>query len=548
MKTIGIDIGRYSLKIAEIEGGSRTPRLVRYQEVPLSADPNKDKRLEIIEILRGVASEDSAESTQFIFGLRQEQVAVRNRVFPFKERFKILKSLAFELEDDIPFSQDDAIFDAKLIRYQGNQTEVLALAAPNEHIQESLSLIHDCGIEPSILSLETLAINNFFENWTANPPERPANFQSTPEATPAEIVIDIGHRGTNVLAYSDGVLIGVQHVDWGALQIAESIAIKYNLHITEALKEVQRKSFVLLTHESANKDQAIFSDVIKESMDYLCHELRLRLLELQATTHTRITSAQLIGGGSQIKNLGAYLTQKLEIQVNRLKSLEGLGQIYWETRPQNELTSLVAIGLAIEGHKRAKNPAINFLQNEFAKQSQVFGRFVEKWGHSLQLLAAAFVLLLIYGFMKESLSLDLANQSSESLRKQAATVANLSGTKANPREIRRFIQKAENDEKNMALIEKVTQVNSALDIFKQINSVVPRKEQLALDITRLVVENSMVRIEGYVKSKAQVDALSLALRGLSTDGKVQGLSSNLQAKAGLEVFSFGFNVNRIEGE
>lgn len=91
MKSIGVDIGSSSVKIAEIETSNTGYALTRFAEFPLSTDPGRDNQLEIIEILRRVAGQSDLHHTRFVFGVRQGQVSTRLKHFPFKERHKVLK-------------------------------------------------------------------------------------------------------------------------------------------------------------------------------------------------------------------------------------------------------------------------------------------------------------------------------------------------------------------------------------------------------------------------------------------------------------------------
>ena len=114
MICIGIDIGSSSIKIAEIESKNKEQSINRLEIFPLSTDPNKDTEIEILDIIRNIATQYDQTTTRFILGVDTKQVSIRRRLFPFKERHKILKSLAFELEDGISSSQSDSISDAKI--------------------------------------------------------------------------------------------------------------------------------------------------------------------------------------------------------------------------------------------------------------------------------------------------------------------------------------------------------------------------------------------------------------------------------------------------
>ena len=150
MKSVGVDIGSSHIKVVEVQSTSKRFNVLSYQVHSLTRPPGTDQDIEVIEYLRDLATRFDASSTRFSFAIRQDRVSIRNKIFPFKDRIKINKSLPFELEEDIPFSSDAAVFDAKLIQYHGNATEILACAAPDQHVKNLVQLISDGGISPYI--------------------------------------------------------------------------------------------------------------------------------------------------------------------------------------------------------------------------------------------------------------------------------------------------------------------------------------------------------------------------------------------------------------
>lgn len=547
MISIGIDIGKFSVKIAEIEATARGFSLLRTEEIPLSADPTKDTRLEIVEILRNLVNQQDLSNTRFVLGMDQERVIVKQRQFPFKERYKILKSLAFELEDDIPFSQDDAIFDAKVARYLGPSAEILAVACPNENIAELLRLAHDGNIEPDVVSVDGLALANLFENWAAAPREDIQVDQPIPEPTSAEVILHLGHETTLMLILKDGYVADIRTLHWGGKDIADAIAKKYSIHYLEALKELRKKGFILVNPEGATKDQVAFSDTIRTSVDRLAHELNLALVDIKGTQGVKFTRLALTGGVGQLKNLGAYLTQKLEIASNRLKHVPHYPGLDFETSPQKEATCAIAIGLAIEGIKRPKNPPINLLKGEFAKQSQTLRLLAEKWSYTLQLAAAGFVILLIYAFMRDNLTLSSADQAREELRSKAQSLAQLKGSRATPYNARKYIQQQKRQADNRKRAEDLNRISSAMEVLKKISEVTPAKNMLQLNVFRLFVNNESVLMEGEVAQANTLPLLQNALKGLAKDGRVQPVPTQFRSTPGWTPFGYRFRVERKGG-
>ena len=96
MINVGIDIGQFSIKVAEVQDNSGSLELLNVEQFPLSQDPNSDRKIEIVDILRNYVLDRQHEHAHYILSVPEWQVSTRRRIFPFKERHKILKSLPFD--------------------------------------------------------------------------------------------------------------------------------------------------------------------------------------------------------------------------------------------------------------------------------------------------------------------------------------------------------------------------------------------------------------------------------------------------------------------
>lgn len=545
MISVGIDIGRSSVKVAEVEAVARAYIVKRFLEFPLSVDPHKDKKIETIDILRKVIPQYNPDQTKFIFCVRQEDVSLRLKQFPFRERHKILRTVPFEVEDEIPFSQENAIFEAKIVRFEGRGADVLAMACPKDRVRDVIQLARDGGTHPALVSLETAALSNLLENWE-NPPTEVTSLNPELNAEKnGEVVLDIGAAATKCLFYEGGALIAVRHIDWGGRNIVAAVAQKYSLSLLQATKEIEVKAFIALDKTKATKEQAAFSKVIETATADLVRELRLKILEVKADNHLNIVKGHITGGPTQMKGLPGYLTQHLELPFNRFKFLSMLPNVMFEADPRTEAVSGVAIGLALEGLKRPRNPAIDFLKDDFASQTHVFERLWEKWGYAVQIGAAAFVLFFVYSIIRDSMAFTASERSTEVLRQQAGTIANLKGSAASSSKIRKFLSDHEKMAKSRKMAEKILRLNSALDVLNTISAAIP-DQQVSMDVKHLSIEGEIAEIKGYV-SNGRIGDLQRALQSASMDGKVESVSSQLPAQGNRQPFGFRFKVNRLEG-
>lgn len=542
---LGIDIGTYSIKVAEIRATAKSYAFRNFREFPLSPDPTKDKKIQIIDILRTLASEYDHEKTRFILGVRQSHVSVRQKQFPFRERFKILRSIPFELEDEVPLEQDEAIFEAKILSFNNQLTNVLAVICPKVFIQEVVDLAQDCGIELELLSIEGLALSNLFEDWQNPPPNIVLEDPPIPGSRKAELVLEIGHSSSRLLVFSEKVLMTVRHIDWGVKAVGDSIAERYGLHHIEALKELQTKAYIILQRDSATHEQKLFSDVIQAAIDPFTSRLQLLIYEIQSEFAVTFTQGHLLGGGCQIRNLGPYISQSVEIPFNRYQYLDRIPHVETNTTPHVEMAGAVAISLAIEGLRKPRNPAINLLREEFAPQQNSMDLFWQSWGTTAKVMLAVFLMLCVYGSVRDTTSENLDNQSYDILREQATKLAGLKGKDASLNKIEAFIKEQKTEQKNRKVMEKVLEMNSAMDVLKKISQNSPNKKQLEFEVLRFKVENDLVEIQGTMPASASALPLEETLKGLATSRKIETFPSQTTAN-GRKYFGYRFRTDRFK--
>lgn len=548
MKSIGIDIGSHSIKVVELHSGSKGLNITAFFHHKFSISIQADHGIEAIEFLRELVSRYDESSTRFNIALRTDQVAIRSKFFPFNEKIKIQKSLPFELEEDIPFSTDNAIFDSKTIRLVGSGAETLSCAAPKHHIENAIQLATDCGFSPSILSEEGIALSNLIEGWPDTPSMVAASnsvFESK-EKPPCEIriVLHLGHQRTIVTAYNGNQLLTVRSILWGGKNIVDAVAKKYSIPHIEASKEVESKSFILTSKQGASFDQVSFSDTISSSVREMIRDLQLTLLEIKSEYNATISEAQITGGASQIINLGAFLTQMLEVPVNKLDTMSRFPYSIVEKSPKNEAYLGVALGLAIEGIKKPRNPALNFLRGEFAKENHNFKNFMHRWTPTFKVIAGSLVVLFAYSMIRETVALDLSDRTQSALKDQAKTSAGLKGKKATESAIKNYIRDKKRIAAEMKNLEGLTTMNSALDILSKVTTASPAKTGISLEVKNFSVADSTVFIEGYVKSPKELTLLQQVFANLSPSGKVTVQNPSLGNLTDKTAFSFSFDVDR----
>lgn len=559
MISVGIDIGSFSIKVVEIDATVRPFQVTQFKEFQLSLDPNKDRKIEVIDILRKLAALYDGIPVHYTFSVPDWKTSIRKKIFPFKERHKILKSLPFELEDDIPFSPEDSVFEAKISRYLGPLTEVLAVACPVDYVAEKVQLAKDMGIDLGILSVDGLALSNIESNWwepplqIETPPEDPTDEDDDSEASrgpvkPMEVHLHIGHSGTVILFYVESILTAVRNIDWGGIELAEGLSKKYQMHFVEASKEIQKKAFLLTDNEGASKDQIVFSETLKESLSPMIHSLKLKIVEVEAEFNTRLEQGKFSGGVAQLKNLGPHLTQCFEIPFNRFNLSKNLPSINVDQNLQFETISPVAVALAIEGIKKPRNPAINLLKGEFSQQSQGFKPVWDKWGHAIQVGIAAFIFMMIWSSFRSDQARFMADEAHQEMKKLGTSVANLGRSRSGSiSAIEKFLREQDKIEKSRQSAEKVNRMISAMDVLEKISSALPKTPNSPIDVKSVKIEKNTVTVQGEVDNRNAIQTVKNALASLAKGKKISNANASFQVTPGRQKFGFRFSIDRFEG-
>ncbi len=553
-RCMDIDIGTSSIKVVEMLAHSKTYSLNWANEYKLSLNPAHDPDIEILEILREILTRFDPSSSRIVLGVPQENVALRKKLFPFTERLKILKSLIFELEDEIPLTFENAVFEAKVLRYFGPQAEVLAMAAPKTAIKTVLQRCLDAGFTPTLVSAEGTAFANCLERWWDAPPLLPAITPQLEEVGPPptdlQMILHLGHTKSFLTVYENRVLMAIRTLAWGGRQIVEAVAQKYNLPFAEAQREVEAKAFILTSKQQdiKNFDVRVFSDTIAKVVKDLAHEVQLHVLEMRSEFNARSVQMDLTGGVSNLQGLCPFLTQNLEIPVNRLDLLDLFSNVYFDKTEQAQAKLGVAVGLAIEAVKKPRNPPANFLKGEFAPQNNFWKTFSNRWGYAVQIGVAAYLTFLGYSYLRDGFAATLSYRVEDALKDQAQAVARLPARQATVSGVEKFIREKRKVITELNTLAQLTEMNSALEFLKRLSESTPAREQAQVELARFHILDETLQIMGYAANQKSQTLLQNALQALSLDGKVKTIPSTAPQKASQLSFGYEVKVNRNAGK
>jgi general secretion pathway protein L len=541
MRSLGIDIGRYSIKVVEVFASNRRYEVTKCKEYKVHNTQTSDQEIDILQTLNTIAKDFDTDTAKVTSSIRQQYVSTRKLFFPFKERVKIQKSLAFELEDDIPLSIDKAVYDSKILSFRDKSTEVMAMACISEEIEKTLDIMTRAHIDPDIITPELAALANLYEDFTKAPPE----IKEDEEISEDKLVIHIGHSKTILGVVRKGALIWGRSIMWGAEKVAGSISQNFQVPFSTAHEMMPEKSFVLLTPGTASKDQLKMSEAVASAFAPLLQAARLTIMLANTEYGANVQSIELLGGPSKIKNIAAFFTQELEKTTNAANPLQSLRAQGLSRHQELDDVYQLALGLALEGCKRPINPPINFRQMQFAKKNLNFEKFWEKWGYTAKIVAIGYFCFMIYGIAIDSVATQLEEVSNDVLLNQASKVARLKGRSATPRKIRRYIKDNYKKAEMVKLYDQLEEINSPLKFLNEVSQILPpNKENQDYEVRRFFVNHDEINIQGVATNDKIIQEIRKSLKSIAVAQKVTLVPATILREEGKKMFGFKFNVRR----
>ncbi len=526
MICVGIDIGSCAVKAVAIKKAGKTFNILQTHFFPIKADEKEEqKKLLILGHLKSLANLYQSRETKYIFCLSQNEVSTEKLTFPFKEKYKIMKSLPFEMEEKLSlFDYKKMISDIKMTDLSTEKKGVLVFSTFKENISNLLNDIKPLGIEPTILTCEASAISNLFERKKEPAKEHHQKEEGQKIKEECHLYLKISHTHTMAMILANNHLQNVYSFEWGAASCIRKIAVKYEIPFHKAMEQFCEKAFVLTQTRGYTGSQIEFSKVIQEAFENLIDKLRLLLLQMEGEESYKCKKILLCGGGAQVRNLQTLLSTRLNIPVSRVENPPNFPQWNLRNNDIKQNNFITALGAAMEGLKKPKRPAVNFLREEFATRFNPVSLVINQWKQPLTLGISVLVLFSVYAVFRSHQSEKLSDKINRIFRNRSIQIAKLQPKQVTIERVQHFINSKKEWSKQNELTEKLNDIPSALDKVKKLSVAIKKQEAWNLEIQELNVAGNKVEIKGNISS-TYLNTFKNNLTDLAENGTLKTLTT-----------------------
>jgi len=308
---IGVDVGRHTIKAAQLQAGSERHRVLALLLLPR---PQPDQEI-------GAADALTLHKSLKRYGFSGNRIAV---VAPEQKLLRatlevpakvtgssvdqIVRLELARLHNVAPDSFEMAYWEMKATANPRPLTPTLAVGCPHEAANTLLDVFEDAGFRPAALDVRSAAVTRACGPRLAPPPQITA-------------LVDLGWRSTTVLFVCGRSLVyerSVQGAPMGEL----------TARLTEAFALPPASAYQIVgtigpgTEELTGPHDAESLEAIRRHMrahfDKLLEELRIPLSYANHQFGGQgVTRLLLLGGGAGVPQLAAYFQARLGLEVQR---------------------------------------------------------------------------------------------------------------------------------------------------------------------------------------------------------------------------------------
>jgi len=336
-RPVSIDIGSYSVKVAQLRYSRGGVRGIRCAEEPLPAgfhwEPGRDN-WPLVAAVRAAMAKAGIRSRTAVMSLPRRHVTARISAFPPAERTQLRRVVEYDLADHIPFPVDQVVMDLQALgpsRDQPGLTDVLVVAAQREFVRQYLDLAKQLGLRLVALTVDSLALHDLVSR------------SGLPSPAGLTLTVEMGHHAATINVSQDGRLWLTRSVPVGGQQLTAAIRDDLGLSSEQAEAKKIAEGLQVLERQPRPDRAAAW-------LGNLCGELRRSALSFGQAAVGRIF---LLGPGAQVPGLGEAIGREFGVAPVALSA--------WDLFPQARLrddtgavsSCLLAIGQALQGIGRS---------------------------------------------------------------------------------------------------------------------------------------------------------------------------------------------------
>ena len=332
----GLDIGAYSIKVAQIQKDTSGYRLVRVgmADNPIgSQKPDSDTEIiSLAETIKKLVVDAKINTKEVAVSLPESEVYTQVIALPKMPEDQLEQAVIWEAENVIPRPLAEVSFSWKIVNTdtlsKDEMTKILLVAAPIKIVERYTKLIKSADLDPRIMETEIVSIGRMLKLTHPN--------------SGSMAMVQIGRESTDVVIYRNGEVFVSRSIPTAGEALTRGITV--SLGLDPKSSEEYKKTYGL----SSQLEGKIASS-LAPVLESLSVEIKKTLHNYEQKENNPVRLIVLAGGTVLMPGIVEYFTQKLglEVQLADPTTIIGIDDAIKPVMKKNAPVFLVSFGLAI---------------------------------------------------------------------------------------------------------------------------------------------------------------------------------------------------------
>jgi type IV pilus assembly protein PilM len=331
----GLDIGSTAVRLVELHGTGPQKSLVKYAYVPIdqkiALSDSKNDQQRLAQIISQLVAQARVTTKNVAVGIPSGRVFTTIADIDRLPGAELEKAIHFQADALIPTPLADSKIDWAQLGdspKEKNKIEILLSSVPNGFVEQRLDMLESIGLNVIAFEPDSLALTRSM---------------STGDAPTAQLILDIGQKGTDLVVVLGGMPRLTRAIPTGMEALIR--AAMQNLNVDEK----QAEQFVMKFGMNKDKLEGQVYQAIIGTVDLLTSEVEKSIKFFQARyVDTKLDRIVVTGGASVLPEFPLYFANKFGVNVEIGNAWRNVS---FSSDRQNELLAIsnqfgVAVGLA----------------------------------------------------------------------------------------------------------------------------------------------------------------------------------------------------------
>ncbi len=343
--SIALDIGKFSIKLVELEKVNDTIKIVNLDSIDIVED------LDTYNIDKLSKSQISASIQDLLSKLNIKPKKIKNLISSLPGVYvdtrqvsildmpdnELLQALELEAKKHVPLDGTEAIIDYHHIGkdpHELDKINLLLTTTTKNHIKDHAEILKNSGFKPGIFDTDSIALCNLLQ------------FSYDLPDTGANVILDIGHSSTSLVVFGKNTSYFSREIEIAGNKITKSLVRNNKIRYSEAEQQKHDNGIKVFDLNEKDTEQTISVEkrtILNDLVDEIRKTLRFYM---KNNSQTFFNQFYLSGGCSKMSGLDGFIADSLNVKVEILNPFDKIAS---EGTLDNPGVFAIAIGLALRG-------------------------------------------------------------------------------------------------------------------------------------------------------------------------------------------------------